>query len=106
GGALAFDVAGEVAVEGVGRRRREGDAEQRVQVGQVLAGERELQVEVAEPQRIEQGPARVRGGGAGPRTRVDAIRAVRILQVERGFRPALEGERAAFTMALALDHDQ
>src|SRR5690606_18423749 len=95
GGALAFDVAGEVAVEGVGRRRREGDAEQRVQVGQVFARERELQVEVAEPQRIEQGPARMRGSGAGPRARIDAIWAVRILQVQRGLGTALERERAA-----------
>src|SRR5690606_25436919 len=79
GGALAFDVAGEVAVEGVGRRRREGDAEQRVQVGQVLAGERELQVEVAEPQRIEQGAPRVRGGGAGAGAGFDPVGTVRIL---------------------------
>lgn len=76
-------VALQASVQRVGRGRRNGDAEQWVEIGQVLATERELQVEHAQLERIGQRAAGHRVGGAGAAVEVDAERVVAVGQFQR-----------------------
>ncbi|KAG0748060.1 hypothetical protein G6F24_015451 [Rhizopus arrhizus] len=73
----------EAAIQCVWRRGRNGDAEQRVQVGQVLATECELQVEHAQLERIGKRAAGHRVGCPGAAIEVDAERVVAVGQLQR-----------------------
>ncbi|VZR16090.1 Uncharacterised protein [Escherichia coli] len=73
----------EPTIQRVGRGRRNGDAEQGVEVGQVLAAERELQVEHAQLEGIGQCAAGDGVGGASTTVEVDAERVAAVGQLQR-----------------------
>ena len=97
----AVDVAGEAAIEAIRRRGWRGHADQRVQVVQILAGQFQFQVEIAQPQRVQQRAAGMRTGRSTHRFHVDTVGLLGVLQFQRRFGGAVQGEVVAFLAALA-----
>ena len=80
-------IADKAAVERIARRVRHGDAEERIEVLEVLARERHLHVEGVEPQQARDRAAGMRAGGTGRGAQVDGVgRAGRTELQRRGHR--------------------
>ena len=101
-------LAAEAAIQRIGRRVGQGDAQQRVQVGQVSAGQLHLQVEALQLERIEQQPAGMGAGTSGSGLEVDPVAAcvLLLLQVEQRGDPALHFELVAAPLAAAFHCDR